>query len=65
VPISETIVTTAQERGSPAVVVGQRARRRLQEVFLSDTSRDVIRHAPCPSWSPATRTANATRHAGG
>jgi nucleotide-binding universal stress UspA family protein len=48
VPISETIVTTAKERGSPAVVVGQRARGRLQEVFLSDTSRDVIRHAPCP-----------------
>jgi nucleotide-binding universal stress UspA family protein len=57
VPISETIVTTAKERGSPAVVVGQRAQGRLQEVFLSDTSRDVIRHAPCP--------VVVTRHANG
>jgi nucleotide-binding universal stress UspA family protein len=56
VPISETIVMTAKERRSPAVVVGQRARGRLQEVFLSDTSRDVIRHAPCPV--VVTRCAN-------
>jgi nucleotide-binding universal stress UspA family protein len=48
VPISNTIVTVAKERGAPAVVVGERARGRLGEVFLSDISRDVIRHAPCP-----------------
>lgn len=48
VPISDTIVTVAKERGAPAVVVGERARGRLGEVFLSDISRGVIRHAPCP-----------------
>jgi hypothetical protein len=57
VPISETIVTTAKERGSLAVVLGQRVRGRLQEAFLGDTSRDVIRRAPCP--------VVVTRHAGG
>jgi nucleotide-binding universal stress UspA family protein len=48
VTIADTIVTVAKERGAPAVVVGERARGRLVEVFLSDTSRDVIRHAHCP-----------------
>ena len=57
VPISDTIVTVAKERGAPAVVIGERAPARLEEVFLSDISRDVIRHAPCP--------VVVTRHAAG
>jgi nucleotide-binding universal stress UspA family protein len=56
VPISETIVNVARERGSPAIVIGERARGRLGEVFLGSTSRDVIRYAPCP--------VVVTRHAG-
>jgi nucleotide-binding universal stress UspA family protein len=48
IPISDTIVRVARERGSPAVVVGERAHGRLGEVFLGSISRDVIRYASCP-----------------
>ena len=48
IPISDTVVRIARERGSSAVVVGERAHGRLEEVFLGSTSRDVIRYAPCP-----------------
>ena len=44
----ETVVRVARERGSTAVVVGERAHCRLGEVFLGSISRDVIRYAPCP-----------------
>ena len=55
VPISETILTTAKERGSPAVVLGQRAPGRLQEVFLSDTRRDPPRPVPRRGHPPRER----------
>jgi nucleotide-binding universal stress UspA family protein len=48
IPISDTVVRIARERGSSAVVVGERAHGRLGEVFLGSVSRDVIRYAPCP-----------------
>jgi nucleotide-binding universal stress UspA family protein len=48
VPVAETIVRIAQERTSPAIVLGETERGRLGEVFLGNTPRDVIRYAPCP-----------------
>jgi nucleotide-binding universal stress UspA family protein len=48
VPISETVVRIARERGSSGVVVAEQAHGRLGEVFLGSVSRDVIRNAPCP-----------------
>jgi nucleotide-binding universal stress UspA family protein len=41
-------VRIAQERTSPAIVLGETERGRLEEVFLGNTPRDVIRYAPCP-----------------
>jgi nucleotide-binding universal stress UspA family protein len=48
VTIAETIVDVARERDSRAIVVGAHGHGRLGEVILGSTSRDVIRHAPCP-----------------
>jgi nucleotide-binding universal stress UspA family protein len=48
VSISRTIVRVARERGSAAIVLGERAQGRLEEVLLGSISRDVIRYAPCP-----------------
>jgi nucleotide-binding universal stress UspA family protein len=48
IPVSETVVRVARERGSSAVVVGERGHGRLGEVFLGSVSRNVIRYAPCP-----------------
>ena len=48
VTIAETILRVAIERDSEAIVVGIEGRGRLGEVILGSTSRDVIRHAPCP-----------------
>jgi nucleotide-binding universal stress UspA family protein len=46
--VSGTIVRVARERRACAVVVGEHTHGRLEEVFLGDTARDLIRHAPCP-----------------
>jgi nucleotide-binding universal stress UspA family protein len=48
IPVSDTVVRIARERGSSVVVVGERAHGRRGEVFLGDTCRDVIRYAACP-----------------
>ena len=48
VTIAETIVDVARERDSGAIAVGAHGHGRLGEVILGSTSRDVIRHAPCP-----------------
>jgi nucleotide-binding universal stress UspA family protein len=48
VTVAETIVRVARERDAQAVVVGVHGHGRLGEVLLGSTSRDVIRHAPCP-----------------
>jgi nucleotide-binding universal stress UspA family protein len=47
-PAAETIVTVAREQGAAAIVLGAHGHSRLSEVVLGSTSRDVIRHAPCP-----------------
>jgi nucleotide-binding universal stress UspA family protein len=48
IPVSETIVRVARERDAQAIVLGAHGHGRLGEVLLGSTSRDVIRHAPCP-----------------
>lgn len=49
IPVSETIVAVARERHAQAVVVGAHGHGKIGEVFLGSTSRDVIRHTPCPA----------------
>ena len=48
VTIAETILRVALENDAEAIVVGIQGRGRLGEVLLGSTSRDIIRHAPCP-----------------
>lgn len=48
ITIAETILHVAIERDSQAIVVGIEGRGRLGEVILGSTSRDIVRHAPCP-----------------
>lgn len=48
VPVSETIVKVARERDAQAVVLGAHGHGRAAEVILGSTTRDVVRHAPCP-----------------
>jgi nucleotide-binding universal stress UspA family protein len=48
IPVWETIVRVARERDAQAVVVGAHGHGGLGEVLLGSTSRNVIRHAPCP-----------------
>ena len=47
-PVSETLLDVARERDAAAMVVGARGHGAVSEVILGSTSRDVIRHAPCP-----------------
>jgi nucleotide-binding universal stress UspA family protein len=47
-PVSETIVDTARRRDAQAVTIGAHGHGRISEALLGSTSRDVIRHAPCP-----------------
>jgi nucleotide-binding universal stress UspA family protein len=46
-PVAETIVRVVRERDARAVVVGAHGHG-LSSLLLGSTSRDVIRHAPCP-----------------
>jgi nucleotide-binding universal stress UspA family protein len=46
-PVPETLVRVAQERDAQAIVVGAHGHGRL-EALVGSTTRDVIRHAPCP-----------------
>jgi nucleotide-binding universal stress UspA family protein len=48
VTIAETILRVVLERESEMILVGIEGRGRLGEVILGSTSRDIIRHAPCP-----------------
>jgi nucleotide-binding universal stress UspA family protein len=48
VTVAETIVRVARDRDAQAVVVGAHGHGRVAEVVLGSTTRDVIRHAPCP-----------------
>ena len=46
--IAETLLRVARERDAAAVVVGAHRHGAIGEVLLGSTSRDVVRHAPCP-----------------
>jgi nucleotide-binding universal stress UspA family protein len=46
--VADTIVTVARERDAQALVVGAHGHGRLEEALLGSTSREVIRHGPCP-----------------
>jgi nucleotide-binding universal stress UspA family protein len=47
--VAETLIRVATERDAPAVVVGAHRHGALSEALLGSTSRDVVRHAPCPA----------------
>jgi nucleotide-binding universal stress UspA family protein len=49
VSIADTLVRVARERDAAALVVGAHRHRAVSEVLLGSTSRDVVRHAPCPT----------------
>jgi len=49
VSVADTLVRVARERDAAAVVVGPHRHGALSEVLLGSTSRDVVRHAPCPA----------------
>jgi nucleotide-binding universal stress UspA family protein len=46
--VADTLVRVAGERDAPAVVIGAHSHGALSELLLGSTSRDVLRHAPCP-----------------
>jgi nucleotide-binding universal stress UspA family protein len=46
--VAEAIVRVASDRDAAAVVVGAHGHGPLSAVILGSTSRDIIRHAPCP-----------------
>jgi nucleotide-binding universal stress UspA family protein len=48
VSIAETLIRVARERDAAALVIGAHRHGALSEVLLGSTSRDVVRHAPCP-----------------
>jgi nucleotide-binding universal stress UspA family protein len=48
VPVSETILKVARERDAQAIVLGAHGHGRAFEMILGSTTRDVVRHAPCP-----------------
>ncbi|HEV7807204.1 MAG TPA: universal stress protein [Solirubrobacteraceae bacterium] len=48
ITVAETILRVARGRDSQAIVLGIESHGRLGGVILGKTSRDVIRHAPCP-----------------
>ena len=49
VSVAETLLRVARERDAAAVVVGAHRHGALSEALLGSTSRDVLRHAPCPA----------------
>ena len=48
VTVADTLVRVAGEQDAPALVVGAHNHGALSEALLGSTSRDVVRHAPCP-----------------
>jgi nucleotide-binding universal stress UspA family protein len=49
VSIADTLVRVAREQDAAALVIGAHRHGALSEVLLGSTSRDVVRHAPCPA----------------
>ena len=48
VSVAQTLVRLADEREAGAIVVGAHGHRRLQDLFVGSTSRQVLEHASCP-----------------
>jgi nucleotide-binding universal stress UspA family protein len=48
VTVADTLVRVASEQDAAALVIGAHNHGALSEVLLGSTSRDVLRHAPCP-----------------
>lgn len=48
ITVAQTLVRVAEERDAQALVIGQHGRRHWREVLLGGTTREVVRHAPCP-----------------
>jgi nucleotide-binding universal stress UspA family protein len=46
--VADTLVRVAGEQNAPAVVIGAHGHGAFSEALLGSTSRDVVRHAPCP-----------------
>jgi nucleotide-binding universal stress UspA family protein len=63
VTIADTLIRVAGERDAPALVVGAHGHGAVKEVLLGSTSRDVVRHAPCPA--VVVRDADPERRHGG
>jgi nucleotide-binding universal stress UspA family protein len=48
ITVAATLVRLAQERHGSALVVGAHGHAGVGEFLLGSTSREVLRHAPCP-----------------
>jgi nucleotide-binding universal stress UspA family protein len=48
ITVADTLIRLARDLDAPALVVGAHSRSRISEVLLGSTSREVVRHAPCP-----------------
>jgi nucleotide-binding universal stress UspA family protein len=48
ITVADTLVRLADDNDAPAVVVGAHGHSGIREVLLGSTTRDLIRHAPCP-----------------
>jgi nucleotide-binding universal stress UspA family protein len=47
-PVAETILRVVRERDARAVLAGSHGHGGVSAALLGSTSRDLIRHAPCP-----------------
>jgi nucleotide-binding universal stress UspA family protein len=46
--VADTLVTLAEERDAPAVVLGAHGHGTVSEILLGSTTRDVLHRAGCP-----------------
>jgi nucleotide-binding universal stress UspA family protein len=46
--VTETLVRVARELDAPVIVVGRHGHGMLHDLMLGSTTRDLLRHAPCP-----------------
>jgi nucleotide-binding universal stress UspA family protein len=45
---ADTLIRLATERDAAVIVVGRHGHRALTEALIGSTTRELIRHAPCP-----------------